>query len=98
MQRREFIAFLGGVAVFSPGSAGAQTPGTLYRIAVVSPGGLVAESSPNGKLLLGALARLGYVVGQNLAFEAPRSASAPPIRLPQLMEELKASKVDLIVA
>jgi putative tryptophan/tyrosine transport system substrate-binding protein len=98
MQRRAFIAFICGVAAFSLGSAGAQTPGKLYRIALVSPGGLVAESSPNGKLLLGALAQLGYVVGQNLAFERPRGTSAPPIRLAQLMEELKASKVDLIVA
>jgi putative ABC transport system substrate-binding protein len=98
VKRREFIAFLGGMAVTLPKAAIAQTPGRVYRIALLSPGGLVAESSPYGKLLLGALAERGYVVGQDLAFEGPRSASGPSIRLPQLMEDLKASKVELIVA
>ena len=98
MQRRKFIGFLGGLLVVSSDSAGAVIPGKLDRIALVSPGGLVAESSQNGKLLLGALAQLGYVVGQNLAFEGPRGTSPLPVPLPQVMEELKASKVDLIVA
>ena len=98
MRRRDFIAFLGGMAVNLPRRTWAQTPSEVYRIALVSPGGLVAGSTPNGKLLLGALAELGYVVGQNLIFEVPRNASGPPIQLSQLMEELKARKVDVIVA
>jgi putative tryptophan/tyrosine transport system substrate-binding protein len=93
MKRREFLAFAGGVAIAWPRTVVAQ--GAVHRIALSSAGGLVGESSPNGKLLLGALSKLGYAVGQNLAFEAPRAGA--PVPLPQLMEELKARKVEVIV-
>jgi hypothetical protein len=41
----------------------AQTPGKVYRLALVSPGGLLPESAPYAKLLLGGLAKLGYTPG-----------------------------------
>ena len=66
----------------------AQTPGNVYRLALVSPGGLVPESAPYAKLLLGGLAKLGYTPGQNLAFEGPRGAAGQPVHLPHLMEEI----------
>jgi len=96
VKRREFIGFVGGMAIGWPRTVVAQTPGAVHRIALINPAGPVGEGSPYGKLLLGALAKLGYTVGQNLAFEGPR-AGGPPLQLPQLMEELKASKVDVIV-
>jgi putative tryptophan/tyrosine transport system substrate-binding protein len=98
MKRREFIAFLGSMAIVSPRAAIAQTPAKVFRLALVSPGGPVAESTPYAKFLLGGLAQRGYALGQNLAFEDPRGATGQAVRLPQLMEELKASKVDVIVA
>jgi putative ABC transport system substrate-binding protein len=98
MQRREFIAFLGSVAIAAPCDAIAQTPSRAYRLAVISPGGLVAESQPNARFLLNALAQRGYVVGQNLVFERPPGVPGQAVRIPQLMEELKANKVDVIVA
>jgi putative ABC transport system substrate-binding protein len=98
MKRREFIAFLGSMAIVSPRAAIAQTPAKVFRLALVSPGGPVAESTPYAKFLLGGLAQRGYALGQNLAFEGPRGATGQAVRLPQLMEELKASKVDVIVA
>jgi putative ABC transport system substrate-binding protein len=76
----------------------AQTAARVYRIALISPLGLVPASSPNGKMLLDGLAQHGYVIGQNLAFEAPQQAIGGPNVLPQLMNSLKADKVDLIVA
>jgi putative tryptophan/tyrosine transport system substrate-binding protein len=97
MQRREFIAFLGSVAIAAPRAAIAQTSSKVYRVALVSPSGPVAESNPNAKLLLGALARLGYVLGKNLMFESLGGAAGPPGRLPQVMEELKAGNIDVIV-
>lgn len=97
MKRREFIAVLGGMAIATSRSAIAQTPAKVYRLALVSPAGPVAESSPNAKLLLVGLAEHGYVLGQNLVFEGPHQTTGMPVRLPQLMRDLKANKVDLIV-
>jgi putative tryptophan/tyrosine transport system substrate-binding protein len=96
MRRREFIAFLGSVAVAVPRDAIAQAPSKSYRLAVINSGGLLADSNPNAKVVLGALAPLGYALGQNLTFEGPRAAGQNIPRA-QLMADLKASKVDVIV-
>src|SRR5580693_7508460 len=96
MKRRDFIA-LAGTVVIAPRAAIAQTPGKIYRLALVGPGGLLPESDPFAKALLGGLAKLGYTPGQNLAFEGPRGAAGQPVQLPHLMEELKAAKLDAIV-
>jgi putative tryptophan/tyrosine transport system substrate-binding protein len=96
MKRRDFIALV-STLVIAPRVAIAQTPGKVYRLALVSPGGLLPESALYAKLLLGGLARLGYAAGQNLAFEGPRGAGGQPVQLAHLMEELKAAKVDVIV-
>jgi len=98
MQRREFIAFLGGLAFAAPRNAAAQTPAKVYRLALISPQGVMPESHPNAKFLLGALARLGYALGQNLAFDRPPSAAGPAIPFAQVMEQTRADKVDVIVA
>jgi putative ABC transport system substrate-binding protein len=95
MKRRQFIALLGSAAVASSRTARAQTPARVYRLALVSPGGPVSETSPNAKMLLGALAQRGYVIGQNLAFEGARQIT--PAQLPELMQDLKANKADLVV-
>jgi putative tryptophan/tyrosine transport system substrate-binding protein len=97
MQRREFIAFLGSMAIAAPRDAIAQTPSKVSRLALISPRGLEAQSNPNAKVLLGALAQRGYALGQNLVFEGPRDAAGQTVQLPQLMDELKASKIDVIV-
>jgi putative ABC transport system substrate-binding protein len=57
----------------------------------------MGEKSPFGSILVRALALHGYSLGQNLTLEA-RGAMAQVKRLPALLEELKASKVDAIVA
>src|ERR1700730_16288509 len=98
MKRRECIAVLGGTAILAPRASLAQTPARIYRLALVSPGGPLPESSPYARILLGALAQLGYMPGQNLVFQGPRTAAAQPVsHLPELMDELKAGKVDAIV-
>jgi putative ABC transport system substrate-binding protein len=96
MKRRDFIALV-GTLVIAPRVAIAQTPDKVYRLALVSPGGLLPESAVYAKLLLGGLAKLGYMPGQNLAFEGPSGMAGQPVQLPHLMEELKAAKVDVIV-
>jgi putative ABC transport system substrate-binding protein len=96
MNRRHFITLMGSLPLMSR-AALAQTPGRVYRIALVSPFGPVPGSSPNGKMLLSALAQHGYVLGQNLALEDPLQGIKGPDQLPQVMNDLKADKVELIV-
>ena len=62
MKRRDFIALVGTVVIV-PRVAIAQTPGKAYRLALVSPGGILPESALYAKLLLGGLAKLGYPNG-----------------------------------
>jgi putative ABC transport system substrate-binding protein len=97
MKRREFMALAGAAVITAPRAGFAQTPAKVYRLALVSPNGPLAESAPFSRLLLGGLAQLGYTPGHNLVFEGPRGAAGTPAELPHVMEELKASKVDVIV-
>jgi putative ABC transport system substrate-binding protein len=97
MKRREFITLAGAAVITAPRAGIAQTPTKVYRLALVSPGGPLPESAPFAKLLLGGLSQLGYTLGQNLAFEGLREAAGQAFQLPHLMEELRASKVDVIV-
>ncbi len=98
MRRREFIALLGGVSLAAPGLARAETPTKMFRLAVVSPMGLMPASIPNSKVLLGALNTLGYKVGENLIFEGPTAPPGKVVAPEKIVEELKARKVDVIVA
>jgi putative ABC transport system substrate-binding protein len=98
MQRREFMAFLGGLAVAAPRNAVAQTQAKVYRLALISPQGVMPESHPNAKFLLSALAELGYALGQNLVFERPAAAAGQTIQAAQMMQQAQADKVDVIVA
>lgn len=98
MKRRDFVSGLGGVAATWALSAGvppavAQAPKRIYRL------GHIANSTASEKasrdLLLPELARLGFVEGKNLVFDARNGASA---RLPALMSELLAAKPDAVAA
>jgi putative tryptophan/tyrosine transport system substrate-binding protein len=95
MDRREFLAMLGGAA-FVAGPAGAQTPGRIYHLAALTPVEPINDDSPLGKVLLTALARRGYAVGQNLTYTA-RSSLDDNSRIPGLLQELKSNGVDAIV-
>ena len=86
--------FLGGAAVAWPLVARAQQAVKLYRIGILSP-----ELPPPGFLeaFRQGLRELGYVEGQNIAFEV-RSAEGYGQRLAALANELVRLKVDVIVA
>ena len=94
MQRRDFITLLGGAAVAWPLGALAQQGVKLYRIGILSP-----ELPPPGFLeaFRQGLRELGYVEGQNIAFEV-RSAEGYSQRLAPLANELMRLKVDVILA
>jgi putative ABC transport system substrate-binding protein len=94
MQRRAFITLLGGSAVAWPLIARAQQAVKLHRIGILSP-----ELPPPGFLeaFRQGLRELGYVEGQNIAFEI-RSAEGYGQRLAALANHLVELKVDVIVA
>jgi putative tryptophan/tyrosine transport system substrate-binding protein len=94
MRRRELFMLLGGVAVGWPIAVLAQ-PSKVARIGVLYIG--LADAESFKKELRDGLRELGYVEGQNIAFEF-RSAEGKLDRLPELASDLVRLKVDLIVA
>jgi putative ABC transport system substrate-binding protein len=96
MQRREFIALLGGAAATWPLVTQAQQPSKIYRVGLLSGGPAIGATDERRKTLLSVLAARGFVEGQNLIFEQ-RFADAHPERLGSLAAELKAANVDVIV-
>jgi putative ABC transport system substrate-binding protein len=81
MRRREFIAFLGGATTAWPLRVRAQQSETR-RVGALYIGLVDAELFK--KELREGLRELGYVEGQNIAFEF-RSAEGKLDRLPQLV-------------
>jgi putative ABC transport system substrate-binding protein len=94
VRRREFITLLGGTAAAWP-LAGRAQPSKVARIGVLYIG--LADAESFKKELRDGLHELGYVEGQNIAFEF-RSAEGKLDRLPELASELVRLNVDLIVA
>jgi putative ABC transport system substrate-binding protein len=92
MWRRKFIAGLAGTIAF-PLAARAQTPNRIYRL------GHLANSADSEaftrQITLPELARLGFVEGRNLVFDA---RVGEPDMLPSLMRELLAGQPDAVVA
>ena len=92
MLRRKFIAGLVGTTAF-PLEAPAQTPTRTYRL------GHLANSADSEaftrQITLPELARLGFVEGRNLLFDA---RVGEPNAIPSLMRELLAGQPDAVVA
>jgi putative ABC transport system substrate-binding protein len=95
MKRREFIALLGSMAITAPRWAIAQTS-KVYRLGALNPTAPMTSTAGDGAVLVAGLAQRGYTLGQNLAFDA-RGAAGKVGQLPQLMQELKAANVDVVV-
>jgi ABC-type uncharacterized transport system substrate-binding protein len=94
MRRRDFITLIGGALASRPITARAQQS-KVARIGVLYIG--TADAEMFKKELREGLRELGYVEGQNIAFEF-RSAEGKLDRLPELAAELARLKVDVIVA
>ncbi len=97
MQRREFLTLLGGAAIAVPHIARAQDSMKPLRIALIGPQGMVGEQSANGKMLLAALAQLGYLRGQNLVFQTSGPDARRDLPPATYIEQAKARGVDVIV-
>ncbi|MBI3706666.1 MAG: ABC transporter substrate-binding protein [Proteobacteria bacterium] len=96
MKLRWIIALIAIGLAATPVVAVAQLPAKIYRVGLLSPGGGLPDSEPRMAALIRGLAQRGYILDRNLAFER-RSAQVQLARLPQLVDELTASKVDVIV-
>jgi ABC-type uncharacterized transport system substrate-binding protein len=94
MRRRDFVTLLGGAAIAWPRVVAAQS--SVYRIGLLSSAAPVADNSPSGAALIRGLAQRGYALDKDFTFER-RAAEAQMDRLPRLVEELVASKVDILV-
>jgi putative ABC transport system substrate-binding protein len=95
MQRREFIALLGGLAAAGPNVSFAQT-NKVFRLGTLSIGAALVPDSGRGAVLVQGLGKLGYIIGKNLIVEA-RGALGKPELVTGLAQELKAANVDVIV-
>ena len=74
----------------------AQQPKKVPRIGYLSSGD-AASVSPSSEAIRAALRELGYIEGQNIAFEY-RYSEGKVDRLPELAAELARFKVDIILA
>ena len=102
MRRRELIIGLGGVVAGWPLGAGAQQGGKVHRVGLIFSNSPVSEMvgpdpiHPLARTFVHTLRALGYVEGQNLAFEH-RSAEGRFERFGEIVAELVGRKVDVIV-
>jgi putative ABC transport system substrate-binding protein len=94
VKRREFITLLGGAAAAWPLAARAQQS-KVARVGALFIG--LADAQSFKKEFQDGMSELGYVEGQNIAYEF-RSAEGRLDRLPELAAELVRLKVDVIVA
>ena len=95
MDRRTFLAGAGAVVLALPLAAEAQQPGKVSRIGVLATAN--PRSAPFYQAFEQRLRELGYVDGQNIAFEY-RDAEGKLDRLPGLAAELVRLNVNVIVA
>jgi putative tryptophan/tyrosine transport system substrate-binding protein len=97
MQRREFITFLGGAAVW-PLAARAQQPD---RVRVIGSLNILAEDDPEAKLRIAAfkksLQELGWTEGSNVRIEA-RWAGGDDGRVRKYAAELAALTPDVVLS
>ena len=96
MKRREFITLLAGAAFGWPRNGFAQASSRVFRLGSLTPARPMNATSPDATFLLGALADRGYTLGRNLAYDA-RASGGDNARLPELLQDFKASGIDAIV-
>jgi len=95
LTRRRILVSLAS-ACAAAGPSFAQTDKTLHLGAIASGAPMTAEL-PRVKILLTALADLGYAPGRNLVYSA-RGAATDLAKLPRLVAELRGDGAEILVA
>jgi putative tryptophan/tyrosine transport system substrate-binding protein len=96
MRRRDFVKLLAGAAIAAPYGAAAETTVKTYRIGTLTVGPPIPPTLGTGAILVAALGKQGFTLGQNLAYEA-RGAAGNMSQMANLMQQLKAANVDVVV-
>jgi putative ABC transport system substrate-binding protein len=96
VNRREFIALLGGTAVAWPLASRAQQPAHMPQVGWIWPGAAAGNPTEVAGFKQG-LRELGYVEGRNIVVEY-RFGEHSAGRLPELAAELARLNVSVIVA
>jgi len=97
MRRRQFVSLLAGAAIYGPRAVLAQSSSKVFRLGTLTPGLPLDEKSPLGLTLLKALEGHGYTLDKNLSFMA-RGAAGQVSKLGEIVRDMKADQVDVIVA
>lgn len=95
MRRRDFLALSSAAAICAPWGASSQT--RTYRVGLFGQGAPLTDTNVFAGPLISGLKQRGYSVGHNLVLER-RAAEGRIELLPKLLEELVASKVEVIYA
>jgi len=96
MDRRAFIAVVGGSILAAPFAAEAQTTVKVYRVGVLASS-TEATFQPSVKVFREALQAAGWIEGRNLTLDV-RYPGEQYARLPELATELVGRKVDVLAA
>jgi len=96
MQRREFIAAIGGATFAWPRTGRTQQLPRSKRVGILAAGASALKDYPPWAEFEQGIRELGYIQGRNLVLEG-RFAEGDLERLPTLAAELAAMKVDVIV-
>ena len=97
MRRRQFISLFAGAAICGPRAVLAQSSPKVFHLGTLTPGLPLDEKSPLGSTLLKALEGHGYTLDKNLSFKA-RGAAGQVSKLGEIVRDMKADQVDVIVA
>src|SRR6516225_6929147 len=95
MRRRDLITLLAGAAAWPIAARAQQSAGKMSRIGFLGSATAAGSAKAIDQLRIG-LRELGYVEGQNIAIEF-RWAEERYDRLPELVRELIATPVDLLI-
>jgi len=96
MRRRNFLNLLAIACAAVSTRVSAQTPSKVYRVGFVNPGNPEADPNRFVASLVQGLARRGYELDRNLILER-RGAQFQIARLPELLNELATSNINVIV-
>src|SRR6266508_4767403 len=94
IERRKFLATLGGAAAAWPLAARAQQAGKTPRIGYIRAG--TPNNDPFREEFVRGMRDLGYVEGRNIAYEF-RHYGDDAESIPALISDLLRAKVDIIV-